>query len=51
MFYEIAETVKDTFAGGYEAFSDILPSDTPTLTAVAVMGAMVFCVVISMIAG
>ena len=51
MFYEMAEAVGDFFANGYEAFSDILPSDTPTLTAVSLMGAMVFCVVVSVIAG
>ena len=47
----MAEAVGDFFANGYEGFSDILPSDTPTLTAVSLMGAMVFCVVVSVIAG
>ena len=51
MFYEMAEAVSDAFATGYEALTDILPTDTPTLTAVSLMGAMVFCVVVSVIAG
>lgn len=44
MFYEIAEAIGDAFATGYEALEDILPSDTPTLTAVALMTAFVVCI-------
>ena len=44
MFYEMVEAVGDAFATGYEALEDILPSDTPTLTAVALLTAFVVCV-------
>ena len=44
MFYEMAEAVSDAFATGYEALADILPTDTPTLTAVSLLTAFVVCV-------
>ncbi len=39
MLYDLVESVSDTCANAYEAFTDILPSDTPTLTLVSLLTA------------
>ena len=37
MIYEITDAINDFFGNAWDALGDILPSDTPTLTVVALL--------------